>query len=137
MSPIKDVIIRASEVAQDDAALQMQIIRKIMEDMYGGNWGVVIIKDTSLISDIIHWTIPDLKNEDSSPSFCLQVHKLWQYNVFRTGDIDTEDRVQIEDVIKDIKEHKIVPKKIMSSDFDKKLTTELGKKWLLRLSETR
>uniref|UniRef100_A0A0N5BCC6 Dynein light chain n=1 Tax=Strongyloides papillosus TaxID=174720 RepID=A0A0N5BCC6_STREA len=135
MTPIKDVITRASEVAQNDAALQMQIIRKIMEDMYGGNWGVIVIKDIPLISDVIHWTIPDSKNEDGSPAFCLQVHKSWQYNVFRTGEVDNEDRVQIEDIIRDMKEHKVVPKKILASEFDKKLTTELGKKWLLGLTK--
>uniref|UniRef100_A0A0N4ZRK4 Dynein light chain n=1 Tax=Parastrongyloides trichosuri TaxID=131310 RepID=A0A0N4ZRK4_PARTI len=136
MTPIKDVILRASEVATDDAPLQMQIIRKIMEDMYGGSWGVIIISDISLISDTIHWTIPDSKNEDDSPAFCLQVQKKWQYNVFRTGEKDNDDRMKIEDVIREIKEQKIVPKKITSSEFDKKLTNDLGKKWFLRLSET-
>ena len=71
-----------------------------MEDIYGGTWGVVIIKDPSLISSSIHWTIPDHKHRDGTPAFCLHMEKGWQYNVFKTGNVDTENRMTVENVIK-------------------------------------
>uniref|UniRef100_A0A914HYN5 Uncharacterized protein n=1 Tax=Globodera rostochiensis TaxID=31243 RepID=A0A914HYN5_GLORO len=97
MNVIKHIIVRTTEfVSNDDAPLQMQIIRRIMEDIYGGNWGVLIIKEPELISSVIHWTFPDHRHRDGSAAFCLHVERGWQYNVFKTGDIDTEDRLTVE-----------------------------------------
>uniref|UniRef100_A0A915D5A9 Uncharacterized protein n=1 Tax=Ditylenchus dipsaci TaxID=166011 RepID=A0A915D5A9_9BILA len=76
MVTIKAIIERAVEVSSGgaDAALQMQVIRRIMEDVYGGNWGVLIIKNSELISSSVHWTIPDHHNSDGSPAFCLHTN---------------------------------------------------------------
>lgn len=71
-----------------------------MEDIYGGTWGVLIVKDTELVSSSVHWTIPDHKHVDGSPAFCLHVEKNWQYNVFKTGNIDTQNRLTVDEVIK-------------------------------------
>jgi hypothetical protein len=38
------------------------MIRKIMEEKYGGTWGVIVVTDTELISNNVHWTIPELKD---------------------------------------------------------------------------
>uniref|UniRef100_A0A183CPQ7 Inner membrane protein n=1 Tax=Globodera pallida TaxID=36090 RepID=A0A183CPQ7_GLOPA len=97
MNVIKHIIVRTTEfVSNEDAPLQMQIIRRIMEDIYGGNWGVLIIKEPELISTVIHWTFPDHRHRDGSAAFCLHVERGWQYNVFKTGDIDTDDRLTVE-----------------------------------------
>ncbi|KAL3118374.1 hypothetical protein niasHT_001010 [Heterodera trifolii] len=103
MTVIKHIIIRTNEiVSKDDAPLQMQVIRRIMEDIYGGSWGVLIIKEPDLISTVIHWTFPDHRHRDGSAAFCLHVENGWQYNVFKTGDIDTEDRLTVEKVMEQI-----------------------------------
>uniref|UniRef100_A0A183C087 DUF2528 family protein n=1 Tax=Globodera pallida TaxID=36090 RepID=A0A183C087_GLOPA len=97
MNVIKHIIVRTTEfVSNEDAPLQMQVIRRIMEDIYGGNWGVLIIKEPELISTVIHWTFPDHRHRDGSAAFCLHVERGWQYNVFKTGDIDTDDRLTVE-----------------------------------------
>jgi hypothetical protein len=114
MPTIKQIIERAMEVAEEDAPLQMQapiiifsllyikfkLIRKILEDIYGGTWGVLIVKNTDLVSTSVHWTIPDHKHTDGSPAFCLYAGKKnWQYNVFKTGNQDTHNRLTVEEVI--------------------------------------
>lgn len=96
MAPIRAIIERAREISGQDAALQMQIIRRILEDIYGGSWGVIIIKNAELVSSSVHWTIPDHKHRDGSPAFCLYVGGNWQYNVFKTGAIDSENRVAVD-----------------------------------------
>lgn len=62
-----------------------------------------------MISKQIHWTIPDiskteiLKPEAASnvPAFCLHVSPItnWQYNVFRTGILDSPTRQDVEQLI--------------------------------------
>lgn len=71
-----------------------------MEDIYGGTWGVLIVKGTDLVSIQVHWTIPDHKHEDGSPAFCLHVEQEWQYNVFKTGNVDTENRLTVEGIVR-------------------------------------
>ncbi|CAI5451178.1 unnamed protein product [Caenorhabditis angaria] len=97
-SPIRAVIQRAAETTED-AVTQMQMIRRILEDIYGGTWGVLVIRNPSLVSKEVHWTFPDHTNEDGSAAFCLAVVNKWQYNVFRTGQIDSPQRVTIESMI--------------------------------------
>ncbi|VDO54914.1 unnamed protein product [Haemonchus placei] len=99
MAPIHSIIGRASN-ATNDPTTQMQIIRRIIEDIYGGSWGVLIIRSPDLVSDEVHWTIPDHTNADGSPAFCLAVVKGWQYNVFKTGSKDAPDRVTVEGIVK-------------------------------------
>jgi hypothetical protein len=70
-----------------------------MEDLYGGTWGVLIVKDPALVSTEVHWTIPDHKHIDGSAAFCLHVHQSWQYNVFKTGNVDTENRLTVDDLV--------------------------------------
>ncbi|PAV83914.1 hypothetical protein WR25_05279 [Diploscapter pachys] len=78
------------------------MIRRILEDIYGGTWGVLIIKNPNLISQEVHWTIPDHVNTDGSPAFCLVVVNRWQFNVFKTGPQDRVDRVTVEDIINNL-----------------------------------
>lgn len=47
--PIRSVIQRAAETTKD-AVTQMQMIRRILEDIYGGTWGVLVIRDPALVS---------------------------------------------------------------------------------------
>ncbi|KAI6229787.1 hypothetical protein M3Y99_01137500 [Aphelenchoides fujianensis] len=66
----RPIIQRAREAAgADDAALQMQLIRRIHEDLFGGTWGVLIVKNAELVSSLVHWTIPDHKLDDGGPAF--------------------------------------------------------------------
>uniref|UniRef100_A0A1I8A9T3 ULP_PROTEASE domain-containing protein n=1 Tax=Steinernema glaseri TaxID=37863 RepID=A0A1I8A9T3_9BILA len=81
-----------------------------MEDIYGGTWGVLIIKDPSLVSNDIHWTIPDHKHRDGSSAFCLSVTNNWQYNIFKTGSVDTLNRFTVEEVVSRIRNKKITQK---------------------------
>lgn len=39
------------------------------------------------------------KQKDGSSAFCLHAEKNWQYNVFKTGELDAPDRISVEDVI--------------------------------------
>ncbi|CAA99801.1 uncharacterized protein CELE_C54D10.9 [Caenorhabditis elegans] len=96
--PIRSVIQRAAETTKD-AVTQMQMIRRILEDIYGGTWGVLVIRDPALVSKDVHWTFPDHNNLDGSPAFCLTVVNEWQYNVFKTGQIDSPQRVTIDNMI--------------------------------------
>uniref|UniRef100_A0AC35TJL6 Dynein light chain n=1 Tax=Rhabditophanes sp. KR3021 TaxID=114890 RepID=A0AC35TJL6_9BILA len=137
MPAVKAIISRAEEVASGDPALQMQVIRKIMEDIYGGTWGVLVIKDPSFVSDQIHWTIPDFKHLDNSPAFCLHVHKSWQYNVFKTGNVDTDSRITVEQVIRGITDQKVAPQPISDIDFAHKLGNAFSRRKLFRFSEDR
>jgi hypothetical protein len=73
MPTARPIIQRAIEAAGTDAPLVMQLIRRILEDVYGGTWGVLIVKNTELVSTAVHWTIPDHKHDDGSPAFCLTV----------------------------------------------------------------
>ncbi|KAE9412203.1 hypothetical protein Angca_001557 [Angiostrongylus cantonensis] len=75
------------------------MIRRIIEDVFGGSWGVLVIRDPELVSNQVHWTIPEHNNVDGSPGFCLSVIKGWQYNVFKTGSQDYEDRVTVKSLI--------------------------------------
>ncbi|CAO4379137.1 unnamed protein product [Caenorhabditis nigoni] len=97
-APIRSVIQRAAETTKD-AVTQMQMIRRILEDIYGGTWGVLVIRDPALVSKEVHWTFPDHNNSDGSPAFCLAVVNKWQYNVFKTGQDDSPHRVTIENII--------------------------------------
>ncbi|VDO60094.1 unnamed protein product [Heligmosomoides polygyrus] len=103
MAPIRSIVQRATD-ATPDPATQMQMIRRIIEDIFGGSWGVLIIRNPALVSKI-HWTIPDHNNSDGSPAFCLavrmyEVNKFrWQYNVFKTGSKDQKDRVTVESIV--------------------------------------
>ncbi|KAF7633863.1 hypothetical protein Mgra_00006722 [Meloidogyne graminicola] len=97
MQIIQHIIKRTIEVTNyGDAASQMQLIRRIMEDIYGGSWGVLIIKGINLISKSVHWTIPDHKHKDGTEAFCLYTENGIQYNIFKTGDKDTENRITLE-----------------------------------------
>jgi hypothetical protein len=58
MGTSKTIIQRAIDAVGADAALQMQLIRRIHEDVFGGTWGVLIIKQIDLISTVVHWSIP-------------------------------------------------------------------------------
>ncbi|ULT88722.1 hypothetical protein L3Y34_007726 [Caenorhabditis briggsae] len=86
IAPIRSVIQRAAETTKD-AVTQMQMIRRILEDIYGGTWGVLVIRNPALVS------------KDGSPAFCLAVVNKWQYNVFKTGQDDSPHRVTIENII--------------------------------------
>ncbi|EFP05407.1 hypothetical protein CRE_27116 [Caenorhabditis remanei] len=97
-TPIRSVIQRAAETTKD-AVTQMQMIRRILEDIYGGTWGVLVIRNPALVSKEVHWTFPDHNNSDGSPAFCLAVVNQWQYNVFKTGSNDSPQRVTIENII--------------------------------------
>ncbi|CAJ0590492.1 unnamed protein product [Cylicocyclus nassatus] len=99
MQAVRSIIVRATDVTKDPA-IQMQMIRRIIEDLYGGAWGVLIIRNPSLVSNEVHWTIPDLNNIDGTPAFCLAVVKGWQYNVFKAGARDQHDRLTVEDLVK-------------------------------------
>ncbi|KAI1723730.1 hypothetical protein DdX_03901 [Ditylenchus destructor] len=116
MAPIRAVIERA-------------IIRRILEDIYGGSWGVLIIKNPELISTSVHWTIPDHRNKDGSPAFCLYVvgEAQWQYNVFKTGDVDTENRLTVEQVVQHIRE-KLPPERLTVSEFDRRIVDSISLK---------
>lgn len=39
------------------------IIRAVQNE-YDGKWGVVIVQNLSLISKIVHWAIPDIKDSN-------------------------------------------------------------------------
>uniref|UniRef100_A0A1I8BBK5 EF-hand domain-containing protein n=1 Tax=Meloidogyne hapla TaxID=6305 RepID=A0A1I8BBK5_MELHA len=100
MKVVKHIIIRTIEITNyGDTSSQMQLIRRIMEDIYGGSWGVLIIEGTNLVAKSVHWTIPDPKHKDGSSAFCLYSENEIQFNVFKTGDKDTDDRVTLEQVM--------------------------------------
>ncbi|KAL6741634.1 hypothetical protein Aduo_014868 [Ancylostoma duodenale] len=122
MSPIRSIVHRATEATKDPAT-QMQMIRRIIEDIYGGTWGVLIIRNPALVSSEVHWTIPDHNNADGSPAFCLAVVKGWQYNIFKTGARDTRDRMTVEDIVKRIRQadEKPRPTRMSVKEFDRKL----------------
>ncbi|TKR87895.1 hypothetical protein L596_012225 [Steinernema carpocapsae] len=110
MVPVKSIIQKAVDAVGRDPSMQMQMIRRIMEDIYGGTWGVLIIRDPHLVSDEIHWTIPDHKHKDGSSAFCLHVAHNWQYNIFKTGNVDTLNRFTVEEVVSKIRSKKLADK---------------------------
>uniref|UniRef100_A0A915N2H8 Uncharacterized protein n=1 Tax=Meloidogyne javanica TaxID=6303 RepID=A0A915N2H8_MELJA len=106
MRVVKHIIIRTIEVTnRGDTSSQMQLIRRILEDIYGGTWGVLIIEGTNLVGKSVHWTIPDHKHRDGSAAFCLYDENKIQYNVFKTGDKDTEDRITLEQAMAKISDN--------------------------------
>lgn len=40
------------------------MISKVTKDTFDGTWGVVIVQDPLLISNTVHWIIPNVKNAD-------------------------------------------------------------------------
>uniref|UniRef100_A0A7E4VZ65 Uncharacterized protein n=1 Tax=Panagrellus redivivus TaxID=6233 RepID=A0A7E4VZ65_PANRE len=136
MPTVRPIIDRAHATAGIDAPLQMQVIRRIMEDIYGGSWGVIIIKDPALVSSSVHWTIPDHKHKDGSSAFCLYVKNSWQYNVFKTGDADTENRLSIEEVVDRLRNGKARPERLSVTEFDRRITEAIRKRRRLK-SNTR
>ncbi|GMT10203.1 hypothetical protein PFISCL1PPCAC_1500, partial [Pristionchus fissidentatus] len=126
MSAIRQIVQRAALAAKDPAT-QMQMIRRILEDVHGGTWGVLIVRDPMLVSQEVHWTIPDHVNPDGTPAFCLTVTRGWQYNVFKTGTDDIPDRVTIEDFISKMRHSdtkppsKSAPTKLSIAEFDTRL----------------
>ena len=104
------------------------MIRRIHEDLFGGSWGVLIVKDASLVSTSVHWTIPDHRLEDGSPAFCLHVNAGWQYNVFRTGSVDNANRVTVEQLVKQR------PQRLSVNAFDKQVAAALLKRRQMRIS---
>ncbi|CAD5231803.1 unnamed protein product [Bursaphelenchus xylophilus] len=132
MTTVKPIIQRAIEASGSDAALQMQLIRRIMEDIYGGTWGVLIVKGADLVSTMVHWTIPDHKHEDGSAAFCLHVEKEWQYNVFKTGNHDTDNRLTVEQVVHRLRD-KQRPERMTVSEFDRRVANALLKRRQSRL----
>ncbi|VDL76543.1 unnamed protein product [Nippostrongylus brasiliensis] len=126
MVAIRSIIQRATDATQD-AATQMQMVRRIVEDIFGGSWGVIIIRHPALVSNEIHWTIPDHNNADGSPAFCLAVVKGWQYNVFKMGSKDARDRVTVESVVKRMRQadEKPRPMRLSVQQFDRMLAKEI------------
>uniref|UniRef100_A0AC34RPD7 Uncharacterized protein n=1 Tax=Panagrolaimus sp. JU765 TaxID=591449 RepID=A0AC34RPD7_9BILA len=107
-----------------------------MEDIYGGTWGVLIIKEPHLVSTSVHWTIPDHKHKDGSPAFCLHVEKGWQYNIFKTGNVDTDNRLTVEAIVRRLREGKQRPEKLTIEEFDRRITEafrrrKLKNDWLI------
>ncbi|VDK19726.1 unnamed protein product [Anisakis simplex] len=99
MTEVKSIIEKSDAIASNDPVSRMQILRRIMEDMFGGKWGVLIITDTSLVSTQIHWTIPHLVTPSGVRAYCHHVYKDVQYNVFKTSNIDSADRATVESVL--------------------------------------
>lgn len=52
-----------------------------------------------LINSDVHWTIPDHTTTSGSPAFCLAVVNNWQYNIFKTGSIDSDTRLTVLDLV--------------------------------------
>ncbi|VDM52084.1 unnamed protein product [Angiostrongylus costaricensis] len=103
------------------------MIRRIIEDVSGGSWGVLIIRNPELVSYQVHWTIPEHNNVDGSPGFCLSVIKGWQYNVFKTGSKDYEDRVTVNSLIERLRldTDKPKPRRMTVKQFDQLLARAL------------
>ncbi|CAJ0950068.1 unnamed protein product, partial [Mesorhabditis belari] len=120
MATVRAIIQRAATSTKDPAT-QMQMIRRVLEDIHGGSWGVLIIKNPNMVSQDVHWTIPDHTNEDGSPAFCLAVVNRWQYNIFKTGTVDRPDRVTVVDVVNKIRqqEAKKPKSRILTSDLER------------------
>ncbi len=121
MVSIKEIIHRSSREAPKDAPVQMQVVRKIMEDIFGGTWGVIVIEKPSLVSDQVHWTIPDTRHEGQR-AFCLHVHDGWQYNIFKVGNEDTNSRVTIEQILSKqqlARPSKHLPQRLTPEQFEK------------------
>jgi len=116
LDSVKAIIERAAIISHSDAVTQMQMVRRVMEDIFGGNWGVLIIKDFELIASSVHWTIPDQKHMNGSAAFCLHAEGNWQYNVFKTGDADTPGRMTVEEAIKKMNEKRLIPKRLVEPE---------------------
>ncbi|CAB3399004.1 unnamed protein product [Caenorhabditis bovis] len=156
-APIRSVIQRAAETTSD-AVTQMQMIRRILEDIYGGTWGVLIIRNPTIVSKDVHWTFPDHSNSDGTPAFCLAVIKKWQYNVFKTGQVDSPQRMTIENMIQrfssgtipkfgktsfkekrrmmDIKAEKVPPRRYSVAELDRLLASAFSEKAHVRLNRS-
>lgn len=98
----------------------------------------MIVKNIELVSTSIHWTIPDHKHEDGSPAFCLTTEGQWQYNVFKTGNVDTNNRLTVEQVVNQIQQ-KQKPERLSVNEFDRRIATALLKRRQAKLtvSDTR
>ncbi|KAI6236957.1 hypothetical protein M3Y95_00214300 [Aphelenchoides besseyi] len=130
----KPIIQRAIEAAGSDAALQMQLIRRIHEDLFGGTFGVLIIKNAELVSNAVHWTIPDHRHDDGTPAFCLTIENGWQYNIFKTGNADSTSRMTVHEVVNRIQQEKQKPERLSVNEFDKKIAAALVKRRQAKLS---
>lgn len=49
MTAIRGIIVRAAQQTKDPVT-QMQMVRRIVEDIYGGTWGVLLVKNAGLVS---------------------------------------------------------------------------------------
>ncbi|GMR58318.1 hypothetical protein PMAYCL1PPCAC_28513, partial [Pristionchus mayeri] len=142
MTTIRQIVQRAALAAKDPAT-QMQMIRRILEDVQGGTWGVLIVRDPMLVSQEVHWTIPDHVNADGTPAFCLTVTRGWQYNVFKTGSADIPDRVTIEDFISKMRHSdalqpsKTSPTKLSVAEFDNRLAQAIDRERKRRKTATK
>ncbi|CAD6186960.1 unnamed protein product [Caenorhabditis auriculariae] len=128
-SSIRAVIERAAETTVDPV-IQIQMVRRILEDVYGGTWGVLVIRNPALVSKEVHWTFPDHSNEDGSPAFCLTVINGIQYNVFKTGAVDSTNRVTVEDLIQNVhkarhSDEKPLPRRFTVRELDRVLASAI------------
>uniref|UniRef100_A0A914UUD7 Uncharacterized protein n=1 Tax=Plectus sambesii TaxID=2011161 RepID=A0A914UUD7_9BILA len=122
LGTIQDIIHQAANESPNDAPIQMQIVRKIMEDIFGGTWGVLVVEKPSLVSYQVHWTIPDFRH-DGQRAFCLHVHNGWQYNVFKVGDEDAQSRITVEQILdkqkQRLKRAKHLPERLTPEEYEK------------------
>uniref|UniRef100_A0A1I8A9A2 Transferred entry: 7.1.1.8 n=2 Tax=Steinernema glaseri TaxID=37863 RepID=A0A1I8A9A2_9BILA len=81
---------------------QTKTIRRVLDDIMGGMWGVLVSDDDAEI----YWTLPDVR-----PFFCRHTFHRWHYVAFKTNDQDTGDRYLPEDAIKESRLLKILSRK--------------------------
>lgn len=49
MTAIRGIIVRATQQTMDPVT-QMQMVRRVLEDIYGGTWGVLIVRNAGIVS---------------------------------------------------------------------------------------
>ncbi|KAH7717588.1 Protein C54D10.9 [Aphelenchoides avenae] len=73
MVEIKSVVRNAIAFAGKHADAQMPLIKRLVEETYGGRWGVVIVTDAYLIGSAVHWSVPFFPNEVGTDAVCIHV----------------------------------------------------------------
>ncbi|CAJ0590477.1 unnamed protein product [Cylicocyclus nassatus] len=97
-------IIQEVYKASRDPVIQKRVIRRIAEEVHGGDWGVIIVRDPALAIRDVNWEFPYQNNADNSPAFCLTKINGWLYHVIKVRGYGQSDRVNIEGLVKKVRQ---------------------------------
>lgn len=79
----RDILKATINFKEADSRTLVILLREIMEEKYGGKWGVVIVDNPDAVDSSFHWNIPTT-TFNGEPAFCVGTYQNRTYNVFKT-----------------------------------------------------